>query len=281
MSPQLVFNDPETVAALTPDNPFDRLPDGRPQVPDDLLDRLAAVTNDEAWGVLERGHDYLYQFEGNWLNLHPDQVMVGRALTAVFVPRRPDLHAVVDEAGRDRGPAGKQNTWLIDSLTERDVLVVDLFGKVRDGTLIGDNLGTAIQARTGSGGLVVDGGIRDMIRLRKLDRIGVFARGVDPSAIAEVTLASVNGPVRIGRAVAMPGDAVLGTAVGVTFIPPHLVQEVVERSEETRLRDVFGKSMIAAGRYTTGQIDTSPWADDIEAHYVQWRSEQRGSVEVP
>jgi 4-hydroxy-4-methyl-2-oxoglutarate aldolase len=273
MSSELFWNAAETVAALTPRNPFDRLADGRPRVPDELLDRLTLVTNDEAWAVLERHHEYPHQFEGNWFNLHPEQVTVGRAVTAMFVPKRPDLDEVVNEAGRERGPAGKQNTWLIDSLGERDVLVVDLFGKVRDGTMIGDNLGTAIRARTLSGGLVVDGGVRDVVRLRELDGIGVFARGADPSAIADVTLASVNGPVRIGRATVMPGDAVLATVVGVTFIPPHLVREVVEHSEDTRLRDRFGKRMLADGVYTTGDIDVSTWREDIEAHYQRWRTD--------
>lgn len=269
---ELFWKSAEQVAALTPENPFPRLADGRPCVPDALLDRLALVTNDEAWAVLERRHSFHSQFEGGWLSLHPSQVMVGRALTARFVPRRPDLDAVVDAAGASVGPAGKQNTWLIDSLGPRDVLVVDLFGKIREGTMIGDNLGTAIAARTLSGGLIVDGGVRDLVRLRELSGIGVFARGVDPSAIADVTLASVNGPVRIGAATVMPGDAVLATPVGVTFVPPQLVSEVVEHSEDTRLRDRFGKQMLAEGVYTTGDIDVSTWRPDIESHYHRWRS---------
>jgi regulator of RNase E activity RraA len=277
MSADLVFNSPERVAALTRHSTFERMEDGRPRVPDELLERLRSVTNDEAWGVLERHHDYPYQFEGNWLNLHPDQVLVGRAMTAQFVPKRPDLHEVIDEAGAERGlPAGKQNTWLIDSTVEGDVLVVDLFGKVRDGTMIGDNLGTALGARTKTGGLVVDGGIRDALRVRSLEHLGVFARGIDPSAIYNVTLVSVNGPVRIGNAVVLPGDAVLGTSVGVTFIPAHLVEEVVTHSEDVRQRDVFGKWSLAQGTYTSGQIDVAVWAEPIEAHYKSWLKEREG-----
>jgi 4-hydroxy-4-methyl-2-oxoglutarate aldolase len=275
MNADLVFNSPERVAALTRHNPFDRMPDGRPRIPDDLLQRLRSVTNDEAWGVLERHHEYHYQFDGNWLNLHPDQVLVGRAMTAMFMPKRPDLDEVINEAGAERGfPAGKQNTWVIDSTVEGDVLVVDLFGKVRDGTMIGDNLGTALGARTRGGGLVVDGGIRDVLRLRQLDNLAVFARGMDPSAIYDVTLVSVNAPIRIGGAVVMPGDAVLGTSVGVTFIPPHLVEEVVTHSEDVRQRDVFGKQMLAERRYTSGQIDVAVWAEQIEAHYRAWLTER-------
>lgn len=275
MNADLVFNSPERVAALTRHSTFERMADGRPRVPDELLERLRSVTNDEAWGVLERHNDYHYQFEGNWLNLHPDEVLVGRAMTAQFVPKRPDLHQVIDEAGAERGlPAGKQNTWLIDSTQEGDVLVVDLFGKVRDGTMIGDNLGTALAARTKGGGLIVNGGIRDVLRVNRIENLGVFARGMDPSAIYNVTLVSVNAPIRVGAAVVMPGDAVLGTSVGVTFIPPHLVEVVVTHSEDVRQRDVFGKQRLAEGRYTSGQIDVSVWADPIEADYKEWLTQQ-------
>ncbi len=265
----MIFNSPERVAALTPDNPWERLPDGRPWVPDDIVERMRLVTNDEAWGVLERGHDYHFQFEGDWYDLHPDRVMVGRAVTARYVPIRPDLNAVVEADGAANGWSGGQNTWIIDQLRPGDVLVVDLFGKVEDGTFIGDNLGTAIHARAGTG-LVVDGGIRDLARVYELPDFNVYCRGVHPSAIWDVTLVEVNGPIRIGNATVMPGDVVLGTREGVTFIPPSLAEEVVTRSEDVRQRDVFGKLRIAEGTYTSGQIDVSTWADDIEADFQQW-----------
>ncbi len=265
----MIFNDAARIAALTPNNPFDRLPDGRPNLPGDLLERLKLVTNDEAWGVIEKGHGYHYQFEGGWMHLHPDVPLVGRAVTAAFVPIRPDLHEVVEGIGQAEGRAGGQNTWVIDTLERGDVLVVDLFGKIEDGTFIGDNLGTTTRARTGAG-IIIDGGIRDYLRVEELTDFPVYCRGVHPSAIAEVTLVGVNIPVRIGNATVLPGDAVLGTREGVTFIPPHLLQEVVEHSEVTRRRDVFGKMRLAEGRYTSGQIDRSVWADDIEADYAAW-----------
>src|SRR5438067_1188296 len=143
----MIFNPPDAVRRLTPLNPFDRFADGRPRVPDDLLQRMRLVTNDEAWGVLERGHGYHFQFEGNWLNLHPERVLVGRAVTAQFVPLRPDLHEVVQQVGAADGRTAGQNTWVIDTLVEGDVIVVDLFGKIRDGTFAGDNLSTTISAR--------------------------------------------------------------------------------------------------------------------------------------
>ncbi len=269
----MVFNPPERVAALTPGWSGERAADGRPRVPDDLIARMHAVTNDEAWGVVEQRHGYRYQFEGNWLNLHPDVTLVGRAVTAMMVPLRPDLHGVVQAAGEAEGRGGGQNTWVIDTLTENDVLVVDLFGKVRDGTFIGDNLATATRARAKTG-IVIHGGIRDYQRVDELADFAVFCRGIDPSAIAEVTLVGVNVPIRIGNATALPGDVVLGTPSGITFVPPHLAREVVETSEDVRQRDVFGKQRLAEGVYPSGRIDVSTWEPDIEADFEGWRAER-------
>jgi len=266
----MIFNSPDRIAALTPQNPFDRSDDGRPHVPSDLLERLKLVTPDEAWSVLERPNNYHYQFEGDWkVHLHPDVTLVGRVVTASYVPMRPDLNDVVQAYGAETGRSGGQNTWIIDQLQPGDVLVVDLFGKVEDGTFIGDNLATATRARTGTG-IIIDGGIRDSIRIEEMTDFPVYCRGIHPSAIYEVTLREVNGPIRIGNTTVMPGDAVLGTPAGVTFIPPHLLQAVVEKSEDTRQRDVFGKLRLAEGKYTSGDIDVSVWQEHIEADYVEW-----------
>jgi 4-hydroxy-4-methyl-2-oxoglutarate aldolase len=266
-----IVNSADQIRRLTAENPFERFPDGRPRVPDEILERMRAVTTEEAWGVCRR-HGYQYQYEGNWLNLHPDRVLVGRAVTAVFVPKRPDLDGLVEAAGAAEGRlAGKQNSWVIDTLLPGDVVVVDLFGKVKFGTFAGDNLATAIRARTGTG-MVIDGGIRDTQRIYEMSDFAVFVRGLDPTAIADVTLLGVNLPARIGNATVLPGDVVLGTREGVIFVPPHLATEVVERSENLRLRDQFGQVRLRAGTYSPGQIDRSDWAPEIEADFQQWRA---------
>jgi regulator of RNase E activity RraA len=265
----MIFNSRERVVALTPRWSGDRLEDGRPRVPDDILERMQLVTNDEAWGVLEKNRGYHHQFEGNWRNLHPELTLTGRVVTATMVPHRPDLHEVVEAIGASEGRSGSQNTWVIDTLQKNDVLVVDLFGKIHDGTFIGDNLATATRARTGTG-IVIDGGIRDYLRVNELADFAVFCRGVDPTAIANVTLIGVNTPIRIGRATVLPGDVVLGTPEGITFVPPHLAEEVVVVSEDVRQRDVFGKQRLSEQVYTSGQIDVPVWPDPIETDYRGW-----------
>jgi 4-hydroxy-4-methyl-2-oxoglutarate aldolase len=260
----------DDLIALTHLNPFDRFPDGRPRVPDDLLERMKAVTTEEAWWVLHT-HGYHRQFEGNWLQTHPGTITVGRAVTAQFVPHRPDYHEAVQQAGlaEGRGSSGGQNSWIIETLQAHDVMVVDIFGKVKDGTVVGDNLGSAVRNRTNAGA-VIDGGIRDYQGLMTLSGVNFFVRGVDPTAIADVTLVGINIPIRIGGTTVLPGDVVLGTPTGVTVVPPHLVQEVVERSEVIRVRDEFGKQRLGEGTYTSGDIDVPDWRDDIEADFQTW-----------
>lgn len=263
----------EQILALTKTWEGERFPDGRPRVSDDIVERMKLVTTEEAWGVLRR-HGYNFQFAGDWLNLHPGRVLVGRAVTAVFMPARPDAQAAVQERGEAEGRVGGQNSWVIDTLVENDCIVVDLFGKVKNGTFAGDNLGTSIHAKSKTG-MVIDGGVRDVQRLYDIPDFAVFVRGVDPTAIADVTLMGINVPVRIGEATALPGDIVLGTRTGVIFVPPHLAQEVVERSEEIRLRDEFGHQRLREGKYTPGEIDRR-WSEAIEADFAGWK-EQRAT----
>jgi 4-hydroxy-4-methyl-2-oxoglutarate aldolase len=260
----------EDLMHLTALNPFERFDDGRPRVPDDLIERMKLVTTEEAWAVL-RKHGYPRQFEGNWKETHPGTITVGRAVTAQFLPHRPDYHDAVQQAGlaEGRGAIGGQNSWIIESLQLNDVMVVDIFGKVKDGTVVGDNLGTAVRSRTRAGA-VIDGGIRDYQGLVQLTDVNIYMRGVDPTAIADVTLAGINIPIRIGEATILPGDVILGTPTGIIAIPPHLVQEVVETSENIRVRDEFGKLRLSEGTYTSGEIDVGVWRDDIEADYQNW-----------
>ena len=249
----------------------DRDANGRPLVPDDILKRMELVTTEEAWGTCRRA-GYVNQFAGDWEILHPDDVLVGRAVTSRWIPKRPDIDEAIERQGESEDRIGGQNSWVIDELVEGDVLVVDLFGKVKYGTFAGDNLATAISSK-GKRGMVIDGGIRDTQRIRDIPNLGTFVRGFDPTAIAEVTQTEINGPIRVGEATCVPGDVVLGTFSGVIFIPPHLAQEVVERSEEIRLKDRFGQQRIAEGTYTPGEVDRQ-FSDEMLEDFENWKKEQ-------
>jgi len=252
----------------TKQNPYNRFDDGRPRVPDDILERMKKVSIEEAWGVL-RGSKYNHQFEGEWMNIHPDRVLVGRAVTAAFMPKRPDVDEITQELGKKDKRIGAQNSWIIDTLVENDVIVVDMFGKIVDGTFAGDNLATAIYTNSKTG-MVIDGGIRDLDGIFDIPNFSTFVRGFDPSAIKDVTLMGINTPIRIGHVTVMPGDVVLGRREGIIFIPPHLAEKVVIRSENIRLRDEFGHLRLKEGKYTPGEIDRK-WTPEINEDFEQWK----------
>lgn len=252
----------------------ERFPDGRPQVPDSVLARLKNVSAEEAWGVL-RGAGYNHQFEGRWKVINPGERLVGRVVTAVFMPLRPDVNAVIsDYAKNERRVGSGQNSWVIDTLQRNDVLVVDLFGKIKDGTFAGDNLGTSIFAKSGTG-LIVDGAVRDVSGISEIKGFQVFVRGVDPSALAEVTLMGINVPIRIGDVTVMPGDVVVSDPEGLTFIPPHLAEKVADYSEIIQLQDKWGHEMLRQGKYTPGQID-SKWTKEMIEEFNRY-AEQNGA----
>jgi regulator of RNase E activity RraA len=263
------FDCREDIIQLTPLWQGERYPNGRPRVPDSVLKRMKNATTEEAWGVLmEKG--YGYQYEGDWQNLHPERILVGRAVTGVFVPKRPDLDTVLLDLGqKQEGRIGFFNSWVIETLIEDDVIVIDLFGKVYAGTFSGGNLSTAIASRTHRG-QVIFGGIRDLQQIQAIPGFCTFCKGWDPTGIGDVTMVGLNTPCRVGRAICMPGDVVLGTPSGVLFIPPHLAEEVAEKAENTSLRDNFGLQRLREGRYTSSQMD-SKWTDEIEADFVEWR----------
>jgi regulator of RNase E activity RraA len=245
----------------------ERFPDGRPKVSDELLERLKTVDAEEAWGVL-MGAGYSFQFEGGWKVINAGPRMVGRVVTAVFMPVRPDVNAVLNEHGKAEGRVGAQNSWVIDTLQPGDLLVVDLFGKIKDGTFIGDNLGTSMYAKSHTG-LIVDGSVRDETGIREIEGFQVYARGVDPSALRNVMLMGINVPIRIGQATVMPGDVAVTDVEGVTFIPPQLCEQVADKAELTHLVDEWGHMMLRQQKYAPGEID-GHWTHQMIEEFNQF-----------
>lgn len=270
---------PEELIEYTPEWQGERFADGRPKVPDDILERMQNVSITQAWGVL-RGPGYNWQYEDGWVCTHPGQVLVGRALTAAYLPRRPVMRRVMEAKGERAGCIGDQISWPIDMLVSGDVYVADVFGKIDQGAVIGDNLATAIYANSGNG-VVHDAAVRDIDGIQALPNFTSFVRGFHPTfASPTIMLAGVNCPVRIGGATVMPGDVVLGRDDGVVFIPPHLAEQVVKTSELIALRDRFGKQRLAEGQYTPGQIDTR-WSDPIEEDFSRWLESHIDELPVP
>ena len=269
----MLFTSREEMLAITPQWKGERFPDGRPRVPDRVLDALYGMTLEELWKPI-----FVKGYENQFIamkSLHPEFhedgtvkcKLVGRAVTAMYAPARPDYFEASAQIARSLGRTGTPNQWVIDSLTDRDVAVVDMYDKVYKGTFIGGNLTTAIRARTGTGGAVIWGGIRDVEQMQKVPDVQVYYQGIDPTPIRDFVMTGYNVPVRLGdgreAAICLPGDVVYGCSGGVLFIPPQLATEVVENGAKTQVKDMFGFEMISQNRFTTAQIDRNTWTEEM------------------
>jgi regulator of RNase E activity RraA len=216
----------EDLIEYTPEWRGERFPDGRPKVPDGVLERIKTITIDDANDIVKK-HGYEFQFEDNWERLKDNPLMVGRAVTAVFMPVRPVVHDVIRKNGEKSGHKGHYINWVVEQLVEGDVVVVDMFGKINHGTFAGGTIGGRMHKK-GCQGLVIDGAGHDYPEIKVLPGFNCFCRAWSPSHQRDVMLMGINTPIRIGQATVMPGDVVLTGHSGVIFVPAHLAEEVAQ-----------------------------------------------------
>ena len=277
--PPVIASRPCTLQC-TPQWTGPRMEDGRPCVSDDILKRMKNVPVTMAWSIVTNaGYKNCYEGSEGWMIMRPDEAIVGRVLTAQYMPSHPDYSQAIMRQGKAEGRLGNSNSWPIDMLQKGVVYVADGFGKVIDGTLIGDNLGNSIYAKSGNG-VLFNAGVRDLEGLEEIKGFNVWCKGADPSFIREMMLTGINVPIRIGRAVVCPGDVVLAKREGVVFIPPHLAEKVIAESEAITLRDMFGHLRLREGKYTPGQID-GKWSSEIQDDFRAWLKENMNSLPVP
>lgn len=264
------FNCKEDIIQMTPLWTGERFEDGRPRVPDSVLERLRNVSIEEAWRLTWMKLNN-YQFQGEFKFTHPaEKPMVGRAVTASFVPIREDLEIAMCRQAKEQGMKGMYNQWVVDSLVEDDIFVADLFDKTQYGTICGGNLATVIKEKTKRGGAVVWGSIRDLQQIRNIEGINIFYRGFHPAPIRDVTMIGFNMPCRIGQSTCLPGDVVYACECGVCFIPPHMAEEIADDAEKIHVRDIFGFQRLNEGRYTATEIDEFPWKMELFEDFMEW-----------
>jgi regulator of RNase E activity RraA len=252
----------------TAQNPFERFPDGRPKVPDALIARARGLSAEEVFAILP-GKGFRNQYEDGFQVLHPGKKLVGRAFTLQFMPLRPDLDGVINAKAKAAGIDRMNNQVAIDMLQPGDVLVVDLFGQAEGGTIVGDNLFYYIMKATRGAGLVVDGAIRDLEGIADMDMPAYF-RHAHPSPIGNVIISGINVPVRIGKATVMPGDLVFGDREGVYFIPPALMQAVVDNADVTHVHDEWTRLKFAEGKYKSRDIYGTPTDPALKKEYEEY-----------
>jgi regulator of RNase E activity RraA len=249
-------------------SPFDRLADGRPKVPDAMIERARDLSSEEVWATLHE-EGFKNQYADGFQVLHPGKTMVGRAFTVQFMPLRADVDEITKNKAKQRGLHDLTNQTAIDMLQPGDVLVVDLFGKKVQGTIVGDNLFYYVMKATSGGGLVVDGSIRDLDGIAKIDMPAYF-RSADPTPIGNVMLTGINVPIRIGSVTVMPGDLVVGDREGVYFVPPQFVKEVLDHADETHIHDEWTKKKFDERQYKSTEIYSSPKDPKLQEEYREY-----------
>jgi 4-hydroxy-4-methyl-2-oxoglutarate aldolase len=257
----------DQIIEYTSKNPFERFADGRPKVPDALLEKFKAMSVEEVWSILDRA-GYKNQYEGHWQILHPEKKLIGRAVTAQFMPLRPDVNEVLESKAKAQGRRNN-NQYVLDMLQPGDVMVVDLFGKEEGGTFVGDNLATYVYETTKTG-MVIDGSVRDLEGIFPIPMAAYF-RGVHPTPIDNVMLTGINVPIRIGGATVMPGDVVFGDREGIYFVPPHLVEQIVKNADEVHIHDEWTQMMMKTGKYKSSEIYPSPKDPELKKQYEEFR----------
>ena len=268
----------EDIIRYTPEWKGERFPDGRPKVSDSILVRMKSVNIEEAWSVL-RGAKYDYQFERGWFMTHPGGVLVGRAVTALYMPKRPVMDKAILEQGKKDGREGHSIHWTINMLQKGDVYVADIYRSIIGGPVIGGNLATSILKKSGNG-ILFNGEVRDLEQIQAIEGFSSFIRDANPTYSWSSMLIGINIPVNIGEVTVLPGDVILGKPAGVIVIPPHLAEKVCKTSELIRLRDKFGFLRLREEKYTPGQID-GRWNDEIEKDFSQWLEKHIDELPVP
>jgi len=267
-SAQLISFSKQQLIDYTAGNPFDRLPDGRPKVPDALIERARDLSSEEVWSAMQE-KEYNNQYADGFQVLHPGKTMVGRAFTVQFMPVREDVNGVIQSKHQQETGKRLFNQTAIDMLQPGDVMVVDLFGKKVNGTIVGDNLFFYVNQATHGGGLVVDGSVRDLNGISEIDMPAYF-KSVDPTPIGQVMLTGINVPIRVGGVTVMPGDLVVGDREGVYFVPPQFVKEMLDKADETHIHDEWTKKKFAEGKYKSSEIYGSPSDPKLQQEYKEY-----------
>ena len=256
----------EELVFLTSEWKGERFADGRPKISDSLLQRAKHIMIDDAWTVL-RNEGYVNQFEGGWKTVN-DTLMTGRAVTAMYMPSRPDIEKNIKDRGARQGRKGNTNSWPIEILIKGDLYVADAFGKIGGGPIMGATLANSIYSKSGNG-VVFDGAARDLQEIKNIKGFNAFVRDFHPSFTEQMVLMGLNTAIRIGNAIVLPGDLVIATSEGVLFVPAHMAEQVVSTAEFVIRKDQFGFEMVRTGKYSTGEID-SQWTDEIKTEFLKW-----------
>ena len=192
--------------------------------------RLLAQTSTAtlATQLFKRGLRNTFLLGVSRLNQDPGPVMVGEAWTLRYIPAREDLNGPGEYD--DRHPQRRA----IEECPPGAVLVADCR---RDTSAAsgGDILLTRLTQR-GVGGMVTDGGMRDVANIARLAMPVYIGAPAAPASFHRHAAVDANVPIACGGVPVYPGDVMVGDGDGVVVIPRHLAAEIAgDAAEQERL----------------------------------------------
>lgn len=131
----------------------------------------------------------------------------------------------------------------IDESPEGSVIVIGVNGEPN--VAIWGGIMTAGAVANGLAGAILDGGVRDIMEIRRDYDFSVFARSISPgTTLGRFKTLSSNEPVVCGGILVNPGDLIVADLDGVVVVPKEHVTAVLERATEIEMREAKQAKLI-------------------------------------
>jgi 4-hydroxy-4-methyl-2-oxoglutarate aldolase len=182
--------------------------------------------------------------------------MLGYAITVTVDSTTPGVPKSRSPRGAktQRGNSAWQ-AWLkaMDSSPKPGVLVLkDIGPQPRKSAHLGEMMGTMAK-RLGVVGVITDGGLRDILELKRLG-LHLFCAGIVP-AHGNPRLIEVNVPVEVDGVLIQPGDLLHGDINGVTTIPLSIADQVVAAALHHRTAEAALLAYINSPEFTVEGLE--------------------------
>lgn len=154
--------------------------------------------------------------------------------------------ATVLETATDEFVPPQHALDLIDEAPKGSVIVISIAGGEPDVAVWG-GLMTAGAVANGHAGAVLDGGVRDLVEIRRDYGFPVYARDVSPgTTLGRYKTVASQVPVSVGGIMVHPGDLIVGDVDGVVVVPKDMAAEVLKLSQEIDGRELEQAKLIIA-----------------------------------
>jgi regulator of RNase E activity RraA len=193
------------------------------------------------------------------------QRAVGSALTLQFMPQREDLASGLAQEYVEKHTA----LWAVmETVQPGDVLVIQAYGSAFSGC-VGDMLVRYFK-RKGGVGIVVDGRVRDLGRIKDLG-VPIWCTGATPHYASQSELFpwAYDVPVAVGGVLCLPGDVVVADDDGAVVVPKASADSIVDAARDHQEWEVFSRERLDEGARLS---DYYPLTPDSRQEYEQWRA---------